>query len=594
LIAGPASGQDRPAPPRAPKGIYVTLHLQDVAGNAETAAYPSGSPAYPNPAADAILVQYFIALLNDPAVSGLAPQIPWKYLNPNDPGPDPLRPAAGAYVWNPLDDLFIAVDRWNRAHSGLQPKNVQVILSPGFNSPGWVFSNIDSSVCGSTAGSSCNGSCDGLFAGASPGTVPAQCGYTSFFFQTESGSPAQQPLPMGWNPVYEYDWHRYLGALNQRIQQEPGSNNFVSVTIAGPTASSAEMILPNIENQAPLTCNSQLSLMETLDKNGNPVCPLTNPGFDVPTAWNLLFQNHYGTGLFQNTDLPFIGEWDAEIAAFSGIFHGITLELVTTTDALPDFTHPEPWVYQPARGFEPECGNDPQQNSSPNLNEAMQCAAVTQVLAFFTSPLVGGNNAKLIFEAGMTASRTPIDLDTNGIKWLTTYSASGLPLPGTFLPVSPILGGLQFDTTFSEPRNIEFQGCPDYSLRNQDACGALTAPEGLANVLAINYFPGTAVGPFFCPYTTDSGTYTCAPTSVDYNGSTYTDAPMNFVEIYDPDILYAAGLGNCTTLQITGNPVAGVAPSCVLDTSSDVQTSEQELELASKKLLSIAETPRLW
>jgi hypothetical protein len=168
-----------------------------------------------------VLVAYFTTLLNDPAVSGLAPQIGWDVLNPNDPGVNPSNPVA-AYTWNPLDDLFIAVDQWSGAHPTLPPKAIQLIVSAGYNSPGWVFGNIDTSVCGSNT--NCTGSCDGLFVKPVP-AVSAMCGYTTFFFKVEGSPLAQIPFPLPWNSVYKNDWHTFLTALNQRIQQEPSSSS---------------------------------------------------------------------------------------------------------------------------------------------------------------------------------------------------------------------------------------------------------------------------------------------------------------------------------------------------------------------------------
>jgi len=115
------------------------------------------------------------------------------------PGPDPFRTAPGAYVWNPLDDVFIAVSQWNRTHSGSTPKIIQLLLNAGFNAPGWVFTNIDRSVCGGRA--NCTGSCDGLFMTPLP-PVSSHCGYTTIFYRTESTPIQQQPFPMPWNFAY--------------------------------------------------------------------------------------------------------------------------------------------------------------------------------------------------------------------------------------------------------------------------------------------------------------------------------------------------------------------------------------------------------
>jgi hypothetical protein len=603
LLGASISAQAIPGP-RVPKGIYTNFLLDDAINQAETAAYPGGLPAYPNPAADAILVKYFSTLLDNPAISGLAPMMGWTLLNPNDPGPDPFHPAAGAYTWNAMDDVFIAVDEWNRSHPAIPPKTIQIILSPGFSSPSWVFSNIDSSVCGDHSDCAGAGSCDGLFMSAPANPTSRDCGYTTLFFRVESNPVEQIPLPMPWNSVYKSDWRTFLIALNQHVQWEPASYAFVSIAMAGPTASSTEMILPNTINQNPYVCSGGLYLDETFRNNGNPFCPPALPEFSVPAAWNLLFANFYGPDpKYQNTDLPFIQEWDAAIDEYSWIFNGTTLVLTATTDALPTFPDADPSLLIPAPGFVADCGNDPLTNPSGyDPSSAMACAAVTQVLAHFTNPFVGGFNAKATFEAGMTAARDGIDLGTNGFKWLAAITASGrAPLPGTPFRMSRMLGGVQFAQIFSDPKDILPEGCPDYGPFHPSppSCNGLTPGEGLENVLSISFFPGTSVGPFFCPYTTDSGMFVCAPTTIDDTGGAegnfvYSNAPVNFLEIYQTDIIYASGMSNCNMLQIAGNPDEHVPPTCVPAITSDVALTQTELNIASQKLLSIAESIRFW
>jgi hypothetical protein len=234
--------------PRVPKGIYTNFIVGRTINAAQTAAYPNtkpkDSPQYPNPditpdPTDGVLVNYFTTLLNDPALSGLAPQIGWDVLNSGK----------GVYTWNVLDDVFTAVDQWNKAHRFLPPKTIQLILNPGFSTPPYVFSDIDTSVCGVGA-SPCPqaGSCDGLF--MSPLFPVAKfCGYTTLFYEVEGGAPTQEALPMPWNEIYKTDYGTFLTALNQQLQAEPSSSAFVSIAMAGPTASSTEMILPNNGNQ---------------------------------------------------------------------------------------------------------------------------------------------------------------------------------------------------------------------------------------------------------------------------------------------------------------------------------------------------------
>jgi hypothetical protein len=53
--------------PTAPKGIYSFFLLDDIVRQAQTAA---NSSSYPDPATDAILVEYFTTLLDNSASSG--------------------------------------------------------------------------------------------------------------------------------------------------------------------------------------------------------------------------------------------------------------------------------------------------------------------------------------------------------------------------------------------------------------------------------------------------------------------------------------------------------------------------------------------
>jgi uncharacterized protein (TIGR03437 family) len=170
---------------------------------------------------------------------------------------------------------------------------------------------------------------------------------------------------------------------------------------------------------------------------------------------------------------------------------------------------------------------------------------------------------------------------------------------------------MQFSHAFSPttiaPRftapNVQTEGCPSYPktlCNGPDGTPASFSPsEVLANVLSISYFPGTSVGPSFCAYT-DPSVYGCAPTSIDYFNWQYSNAPMNYLQIYDVDFVYAAGQANCTLLQRVGRPASpGVAAkppdvsACAVQPTdpsyADVQATQQLLNLASQNLLSIAE-----
>ena len=223
----------------------------------------------------------------------------------------------------------------------------------------------------------------------------------------------------------------------------------------------------------------------------------------------------------------------------------------------------------------------------------MVCAAVTDVLQHFTDPLAGGVNAKATQENGMTASRDGADLGANAVKWLA--ATTGTVTPG--LPIIPkylrrVLGGLQFSTAFSVTTldkrlgnsDIQVEGCPTYPL----LCTLpplLTPASALENVLQLSFFQGTAVAPDYLESAT-----------VNYGNWEYTNAPMNFVQIYDTDFLYAEGLSGCTLQYIGGDPATDTPPDlsiCKATAGSslavDAETTESELDLASQQLLSIAE-----
>jgi hypothetical protein len=588
-----ALAQDQP---REPKGICVMFLLDSVAKSAYTAAYTNqfyGVPDYPSPAltlppTNDVLINYFTVLLDNPSVSGLAPAIPWNLLSQTNPGPDPLKPAAGSYIWQPLDDLFIAVDNWNSAHPRSTPKTIQLMISPGFNSPPWVFTDIDAGAFAAGCGAGiCVGDCDGLFLLDPPSSKPfpnySNCGYTTIFWEVEGSPQVQEPLPLPWNQTYKNDWKRFLITLNSHLQSEPSAASFVSIAMAGPTSSSTEMILPTAVNQKPLLKATGGFL--TLSPNYWGTAP-TLAKLTVADGWNILLANNYGKGSkYYNTDGAFIEEWDRAIDLYSGIFSGITLALTTTSDSLPTFPQPEgeTAVFTPAAGFASDCDDD------PDSNKAMACAAVTQVLAYFVNPGVGGNNAKATQEDGLSARDGQTDLGPNGIKWLAVTTAAGTaPLPGTGDSMSPVIGGLQMGKSFSSQKPegngltvSQLEGCPDYP---NPACD-VTPSAGFNYVLKNSFFPGTPAAPAYG----DSATV-----AIDH--FSYSNAHMNYLQIYNGDFLYAESLGNCTMFDLVGSPDFGVPPStadCKLKPKnkffSDAAIAESELEAASSNLLGMAE-----
>jgi len=203
-----------------------------------------------------------------------------------------------------------------------------------------------------------------------------------------------------------YDWTY----LNERYGWDPA---LVSIAVAGPTAASAEMILPNDSNTP----------HQIYGTSPNTISVSAN------TMWlELLAFQYPELPAYQNSDQAFIDEWDAAINLYGEIFHGLTL-IATTGSGLPnlnatDFTIP------PA--FAADC---PTQD--------MDCGAETSILSYFVNPFVGGFNAKATQTSGMEASRgdSLSNLGVAGVKLIsqaTQYFG---------WPSAQILGGAQFNTS---------------------------------------------------------------------------------------------------------------------------------------------------
>jgi len=151
-----------------------------------------------------------------------------------------------------------------------------------------------------------------------------------------------------------------------------------------------------------------------------------------------------------------------------------------------------------------------------------------------------------------------------------------------------VIGGLQFAKSFSsltpqgkDSSDMQIEGCPN----SPPTCEGMTPPLALYNVVSDSFFPGTRVAPTFGHSQT-----------VDVNDFDYTDAPMNFLQIYSDDILYADGLSKCSMLEKTGSPFYNVKPNlkkCAAKPGTelyiDAGNTEEELELTSVNLLRISE-----
>ncbi len=527
-----AQGQPIQPTPRRPRGIYAGVNIQEQI-NVQQAANPSITPAQ----LEAYLVNLYQELLGNTAISGMVIYENWARLNPN-----PLT-ADDAYDWSYLDDAFAQASTWNLQNPAEAPKTIQLVIPPGFQTPSWVMDQIPS--------------CDGLF--QTPVATPlSTCGKATFAGFVEGGGTRELPMP--WNPLYKSSWQTFLTALAQRYLSNPA---FVSIAVAGPTASSEEMILPD---------------------NANSDDPQTQFGAGIaPNAmWIQLLTFHYADlAAYQKSDQAFIDEWKAAIDMFGQIFIGVTL-VATTGAGLPNLA---------ATGF-----TVPAAFTADCPNADMDCAAETTILSYFLEPTVGGANAKSVQEDGLEASRLSTgNLGVAGIRLVSQMTAQFTP------PSSQIMGGAQFSTSFvnftltegctstfppnssdtpvgcSIPSTCTTDGCipvacipeaclapgvvpsdlTSYKTYNKVPAADLIPPEQAAYNALAKYFAGTAVASSF--------------------GATPGTAPMNYLQIYAQDIVYSSTNANAPAQVVEAG---GVAVST---------TAQALLNLASAKLFTIGE-----
>ncbi len=514
-----------------PRGIYAVVNVED-----EIGALLTADPSITVAQLDAGFNSFYQELLSNPAIAGLALRPHWDTLNPNPPG------APNTYYWNLVDDAFNQAAVWNAQNPAQAPKTIQLIVTPGFQSPQWVLDQIPS--------------CDGLF--QTPVVMPPNtCGEATFTGFSEAGDGDVLPLP--WNPVYKSAWQTFLTALAARYGSNP---LFVSIAVAGPTAASVEMNLPN---------------------DGNSNNPQTQFGVPITPSnmWIQLQTFHYpGRAAYQKTDQSFIDEWNNAIDMFGQIFSGITL-VVTTGNGFPNFTGAAVTI-PPA--FAADCAN----------NQNLACAAATTILQYFMQPNVGGANAKTTQDSGFAAARATNNLGVPGVKQLSQMTAQLTP------PSAQVLGGSQFSTAFSIATLTE--GCTSvFPPNSSDTPVGCSIPSSCNtnNCVPVNCIPQACLAPGVTSASIagfkTTGNVPAAdlisPEQAEYNllnvyfdgtaaatsfGATQGAAPLNYLQIYPKDIQYAAANAN--------------APAQVVEGSVTVSTTAQALmNLTSAKLFTIGE-----
>ncbi len=193
--------------------------------------------------------------ISDPSISGVAFQIDWKDIEPNNP--NKINPATGADYqpdWTRLDELIAAANA-----SG---KWVQLLIFPGFFSPEWITGT--------------------KFTETGPVIVPSPVGVKTANFDVQYGAQdkgVSLPLPLPWDSTYLNDWTAFVNLVSQRYGDCPA---FRMIAAAGPTSVSVEGTEP--------TSPGDITEWETLSPT-----PYTQELY--VGAWNQMFAVY-------NTDFP--------------------------------------------------------------------------------------------------------------------------------------------------------------------------------------------------------------------------------------------------------------------------------------------------
>jgi len=419
--------------PRQPLGVYAKIDIE----TAET-----GCPGYADGTADlhSCLKKLFKDLLKDTAIQGLTVGERWDHIQLSSAGCSPSPTAELCYHagddWGYLDDAF--------AEANDVGKTVQLIITPGVDTPLWVLAQITS--------------CDSMFNSPTSATVGgpnANCGKVTFNgFQQEKQRADGPVFPLPWNCVYIAAWNTFLEELNDRYNTHFLANNpaFVSIAVAGPNGASDEMILPTSAYGAVQYPSGMLADL----------------------AWMYLIENSFpGAGsTYWNSDQAFVDQWSHRIDDYETIFSGVTL--VLSPDAGNYF--PEmPTVVTDPDLFAKDC--------TPHKGDAESCGAKTDVLSYFVSKV--GPNSKATRTGGMTASVPTAlgDLGLAGVKLLTD--------PPKSWKQTPLLGAAEFDHPVSG-KSRQKEGC----LPSFPCDPKVTTEEAAYNVLT-TFFSGTPVAAYY-------------------------------------------------------------------------------------------------
>jgi len=465
-----------------PAGVYAKVDIE--VAKTKCPGYKNGTADFP-----ACLHKLYEDLFMNTAISGLTVGERWDHIQISSPGclssVDPKVCFLASTDLSYLNDALAVAQE----HGG----TVQLIITPGVDTPLWVLAQISS--------------CDGLFPGTlpMPPGAPPDCGKVTINLYQQQQRADGNVLPLPWNPVYRTQWNKFLGLLKE-LYNNPNYPEFVSIAVARPNGASDEMILPTSAYHAVM----------------GPA-----PGVAADKVWTVLIQNSYPDKdtTYWNSDQAFVKAWTKTIDDYEGIFSGISL--VLSPDAgnyLPEL---------PPTGLPTNIQDPPLYALDCALTTFPDsCAAKTNILSYFLYHYTDGPNAKVTQVGGMTAA-SPVDaavsilgIGIGGVKLLTVAQPS-LPQPTP----PPLLGGAEFDHPVSTGANVQQVGCPTWPT----PCNPeVTTEEAAYNVLTV-FFNGTPAAAYYGGLKNGVGYGVCG------------SAPVQYLEVPYLDVLNARTLPPPTT-----------------------------------------------
>jgi len=324
-------------------------------------------------------------------------------------------------------------------------------------------------------------------------------------------------LPLPWNLTYKSAWSNFLSALNHQYGTNPA---LVSITIAGPTAASEEMIMPNDGNTCPCHTNNECGA----DCGTNTI--LQPNGLTPDEIWNELFFNHYGPA-YTNSDEAFVEEWTNAINLYEGIFSNLTLVIVPAN----------------GKGFPFNSKTNTTTDPLCQFSQGSSCTAVAMILEYFENYPSANGNGKACQTSGLSGDIVTLtngDVGVAGARWLSAQWQ-------TANPRNQILGGALFDHAFAlstnpPPEQEEF------------------------NVLA-NFFNGTLAvnGTSNFP-----GLFTNAAFVSAVNYPLTNSAPLNYLQVYNQDVFYAQSNGCVVITNGAGGQTVSLSAQDLLNTANQL------------------------